>query len=350
MKLSSKSVNLTLIAVILISGMFPVLMSIGSLWIPSASGYTSRTNDTNTQHNWSGGAGAPTTECTTTCDNSGSSIAYFNFTFFDGNNAVGNENDVEGAGIPMNHTVWVHVNDTANTQWYRNFTGDAGQSQNGVFTVTREELSTIGKVNVSFEWTIQSGFESGVHSVNFNVTDNATTFTSNEIWDNSTSFTVAAATESINEQLLDPTGVDQNIVTGYWGNITTSPGATNVEWLANYLRIENDGAFPTQQFTVDFSTNDWDSAKSGDSITTDANIEWAWANTNFSSDNPGNSFTSEGASWSAWLSDTTGSREFRFYALGEFSWVKIRILAIPDPLGMADDFVNDYTITTSGTA
>ena len=314
--------------------------------IPFASAtQDSRVNMTNTQHNWSGGGGAPTSWSPVTCE-AGSCAVFFNFTVIDRNNAVGNENDDEGAMGPMNHTLWIHLNDTANTTWYRNWTGDAGPSSNGVFVVTRADITSYGKINVSYEWSVPAYFSAGVYYVNFNVTDNATTFTSSEIWDNSTYITITG--EGITALLLDEDGNDENIDTGYWGNITLTPGDTNAEFDANYARLENTGSYATQQATVNFVGNSWDSAKVGDSVTADTNIQWRGCWTNTSSDNPGNSFVTEGSTWIAWQSDTTGSYEFEFYATGEYIWVQIRIIAVPSPLGGADDYLATYTTTASG--
>lgn len=343
-----KLTSVGLIPIVLIATVVTTTMLMGFA-IPFASAVdpTSRDNVTNTQHNWSGGGGAPSSWSPATCE-AGSCTVYYNATIYDRNNAVGNENDDEGAMGPMNHTIWIHVNDTANTTWDRNFTGDAGPTSNGVFTVTRADITDYGKVNVSYEFSVPAGWNTGRHYTNFNTTDNATTFTSVEIWSNDTYITVTG--EGITAQLLDEDGNDENIDAGYWGNVTLTPGGTNVEFDVNYLRGENTGTYPSQQVTVNFVGNTWDSAKVGDSIDIDTNIEWAWVATNYSADNPGNSFTSEGSTWSGWLSDTTGSYEFRFFATGEYLWIKIRILAVPSPLGGADDYTATYTTTASGVA
>lgn len=336
---------------LIVSSIYAMPITMQFVSSPAYAVNTGGGNESNEQHNWSGGAGAPNTDCTTPCDNSGNSIAWFNATVYDDNGAKGGEDYLYGRGQPRNHTVWVHVNDTADTQWIRNFTGEAGHGENADFTVTRGETTGLGKVNWSYEYAIPSGFESGSHTVNFNVTDNASSNMLG-IWDNTTSFTVASAVQSIAVELRRDSGTLERIDVGRWGNETWAPDGTNVEWNINYIRAENDGDFPTQQFTVDFTPNQLDSATTGENVPINANIEWAFANTNFSADNPGNSFASEGASWSSWRTDSAGSYEFRFWAQNEYCWVKIRILdiATDDLLGEGDDYNAVYTVTTSGTA
>ena len=148
-------------------------------------------------------------------------------------------------------------------------------------------------------------------------------------------------------KLLDEDGNDENIDTGYWGNITLTPGGTNVNFDVNYVRLENTGTYNTQQATVNFVGTTWDSAV-GDSIDIDGNVEYRGCWTNYSTDNPGNSFVSEGSTWTAWQSDVSGSYEYEFYATGEFIWVQIRILAVPSPLGGATDCMTTYTTTATG--
>lgn len=343
-----KGINVCLIMTILIAVSFPAIATFGSLWIPSASGaQTSRNNATNTQHNWSTGGGAPTSWSPTTCE-AGSCNVFYNFTIYDKNNAENVEDMIEGGMNPVNHTIWIHVNDTGNTTWDRNFTGDSGFGANDVFTVTRADITTYGKINVSYEFAVPAGWATGRHYTNFNVTDNATTFSSSEIWNNDTYILVTG--EGISAELLDGSGADENIDAGYWGNVTLDPGDTNVEWTTNYIRLKNTGSYTNQQATADFTPSSWDSAKTGDSITIDANIEWAWVATNYSTDNPDNAFTSEGSTWSGWLSDTSGDHEFRFFALNEYLWIKIRVLTVPSPLAGADDYTAVYTTTASGLA
>jgi hypothetical protein len=270
-----------------------------------------------------------------------------NVTLYDRNPSEGAEDIEEGRMHPVNHTIWFRVNDTTNSSYVRNFTGDAGQSPNAVFTVTRTDITDYGRTNISYEFAVPSGWIPGRWYVNMNATDNATTFTSTQIYDNSTYILVTG--EGVSEELLDEDGVDQNINLGYWGNVTLTPGASNTEFTTNYIRIENTGSYNTQQVTVNFDGGTtWASAKTGDSITIDTNIEWTGCWTNTSTDNPGNSFVTEGSTWIAWQSDTTGSYEFQFYATGEYIWVKIRIITVPSPLSGSDDYTQTYTVTTSG--
>lgn len=333
---------------LIVGTMFVLPVSMQFVSTP-AYAYDGGGNESNEQQNYSGGVGAPNTDCTSPCDNSGNSKAWFNSTCYDDNGAKGGEDYTYGRGQPRNHTIWVHINNTGDTEWIRNFTGEAGHGANADFTVTRTETTGLGKMRFEYEWTIPVGFPAGNHKVNFNVTDNASSPAS-QIWDNSTSFTVVSAVQSIAVELRKADNTLEDISVGRWGNVTWSPDGTNVEFNVNFIRAENDGDFALQQFTVDWTPDQLSSATTGENVPIDANIEWSRAFTNSSGDCP-DSNPGDWSDWSGWFTDTTGSYEFEFHVTGEYCWVRIRILdiATDDLLGEGDDYNGAYTVTTSGT-
>lgn len=257
------------------------------------------------------------------CDNSGSDEMIFDTT-------VNEISDNNGQDIPLNG-VDVLVNDTTNSSFLAFFQSDTD------FTITFDGTDTY---SYNFSFTIPASFEAGWHFIMNNVTDNQSAV----VRSGGQSFHAILVTDfdPILEQLLASDGTDEDIDDGAWGNMTADPGDANAESI-NYIRVQNTGGTPAQQFTLDFTQTTWDS--SGNTVDIDGNIGFRFAFTNFSTDNPDNSFVSEGSTFGAWAdNDADGAITITFNADDEFVWIQFRVNAVPSPQAFGR-YTADFTIT-----
>lgn len=257
------------------------------------------------------------------CDNSGSDEMIFDTT-------VNEISDANGQDIPLDG-VHVLVNDTANATFLEFFESSVD------FTITFDGTDTY---SYNFSFTIPIGFEAGFHFIQNNVTDNQ----SAEVKSGGESFhsIFISDFDPIEEELLASDGTDEDIDDGAWGNMTADPGDANAESV-NYIRVRNIGGTPAQQFTLDFTQTTW--ASGGNTVDIDGNIGFRFAFTNFSTDNPGNGFTSEGSSFGAWAdNDADGAITITFNANDEFVWIQFRVNTIPSPQAFGR-YTADFTIT-----
>lgn len=152
---------------------------------------------------------------------------------------------------------------------------------------------------------------------------------------------VAVTPASLTVTLRKSDNQQERIAVGYFGNVTFSPGDTEVN-STNFVRAQCDDCDGVDDsFWINWSGTTWSSVKVGDPIDIDSNFRFYYNEVTGAGEDPDDG----GWTWTDSGVDADGDYQITFANSGTtYVWVRFRIEAIPDPFGMADDFFQDYTV------
>ena len=290
-----------------------------------------------------------------TYDNSGSDVITFYFTFKDNNSE--DDVDVDGELIvyiepSADNDGYTDPTDTKVISWAlsktqvgdkcwiddqggaTNGSNDDGDTDDGYFEIEDENDD-----DDNFEFTIPGTWStSDYYSAQINFSDEGAMQDSYL----ASNFKV---TTSIQYSLCYANG---NWGTSYWGEWDASPSdsmapsdvdASTISWLV----VNNTGSNPTQQFTVDFTPENFTGQSHSKWINIDYNVNWAYYE---SAEAPGGATDPDDVDWedTNWTSadDADGAYTFQFTALNMHMWIIYKLAQVTEDDGTGEKPVSAH--------